>query len=264
MEQFEENELELALRLAADEPGHRPNFYTALLDAQVFVICPPGPKEHGIVDLQAGDKVSIVNWERPDGTPVIPFFTSLPALQRAIEDEVSYMAFPTRDLFQMTMGATLFLNPKSDYGKEFFPQEIETLLSSGVNQAAEQRVVQKETKVLLGQPAKYPSRMVSSLTTLFAKHANVKSAYLTLMHDPSVDEKPHLLVGVEVDGNIEKVMREAGTVAAESCDTGEPVDLYLVTPEDSGLSSYFRREVKPFYERSWGGKLKSLFGIGHD
>ncbi len=258
----EENPLELALRLAADAPAYRPDFYRALLDSTVFILGHSDGSYMGEKTLDTGEEVSIQNWTRADGSPVIPFFSSLHSLQKAIDEEVTYMALPAKSLFEMTRGATLMLNPKLAYGKEFFPNEIEALLSYEINRLPEQRVTKKATQVLLGQPANYPEKMVDSLTLLFSKRENVKAAYLTLMHDPSNDEKPHLVVGVEADGDIESVIREAGVVAGDTSPNGEPVDLYRVARDEKGLSEYFLREVKPFYERRWGSKLKSFFGIG--
>lgn len=263
MEADEENKLEEILRLAADEPAYRPQFCEVLLSSQVFLLGATGsPSIGGEENLEAGSQVQIQHWEKSDGSPVIPFFSSLEVLQKSIDSEESYLAMSARSLFEMTQGATLFLNPKSDYGKEFVPEEVSHLLSIGISQAPSERVVEKETKVLLGQPSNYPSKMVDSLTLLLAKHDNVKNAYLVLMHDTSVDEKPHLIVGIEADGDIEKVMREAGNVAGDTAPEGEPVDLYRVNENDSGLSQYFINETKPFYEKKWGSKLKSWFGVG--
>ncbi|MBU2154477.1 MAG: enhanced serine sensitivity protein SseB C-terminal domain-containing protein, partial [Gammaproteobacteria bacterium] len=108
----------------------------------------------------------------------------------------------------------------------------------------------------------YPSKMVGSLTQLLAKHGNVKKAYLALMHDTSVDEKPHLVIGIEADGDIEKVMREADNVAGDTAPKGEPVDLYRVKDNESGVSEYFINQTKPFYEKKWGSKLRSWFSSG--
>jgi hypothetical protein len=259
---FKENKLEELLRLAADEPAHRPQFCEVLMNSHVYLLgstCEPGTD--GEVNLEAGSKIQIQHWQKPDGSPVIPFFSSLEVLEKSIEAEESYLALHVRSLFEMTQGDTLFLNPKSDYGKEFIPQEVEHLLSIGVSQASSKRVVEKETKVLLGQPSNYPSKMVDSLTQLLAKHRNVKKAYLSLMHDTTVDEKPHLIIGIEAEGDIEKVMREAGNVAGDTAPEGEPVDLYKVNENDGGLSQYFINQTKPFYEKKWGPKLKSWLGV---
>lgn len=262
MTHAEENSLEVALRLAADEPACRPEFYKLLLESSIYILGDKNSPASGTRTLEAGEKVSIQNWVRNDGSPVIPFFSSLSTLQKAIEHETTYMALPARSLFEMTKGSYLVLNPKSPYGKEFFPNEIEALLANGVNRLPEQRVTKSATQVLLGQPANYPSAMVGALTTLLSTRSNVKAAYLALMHDPTQDKKPHLLVGVEADGDVEQVIREAGVVVGDTAPNGEPVDLVLVERGDSGLSEYFIREVKPFYERRWGSKLKSFLGIG--
>jgi hypothetical protein len=258
----QENPLEVALRLAADEPAQRPEFYKLLLESTVFILGQSQQSTDGVRTLEPGENISIHNWVRPDGSPVIPFFTSLMALQRSIEHEGSYMALPARSFFELTKGSSLVLNPRSTYGKEFFPNEIEALLSKGVNRLPEQRVTEKATQVLLGQPASYPSEMVSSLTALLSKRPNVKAAYLALMHDPAVEERPHLVVGIEVDGEFEEVIREAGVVAGDRAPNGGPVDLVRIERGDLGLSQYFVQEVKPFYERRWGSKLKAFLGVG--
>jgi hypothetical protein len=258
-----ENKLEELLRIAADEPAHRPEFCSVLLQSTIFVLGDTGerPTEHSEANLAAGSNIRIQNWERPDGSPVIPFFSSLEVLSKSLDSENSYIELPVRSLFEMTMGATLFLNPKSDHGKEFFPQEVEQLLNNGISQIPSQRVVEKETKVLLGQPSNYPTKMVDSLTQLLVKHKEVEKAYIALMHDRSVDEKPHLIVGLEGRGDLERAMREAGNVAGDTAPEGEAVDLLIVKPEEVGVCQYLI-STSPFYERTWGKKLRSFFGVG--
>ncbi len=261
--QTEQDTLENALRAAATVPAERPAFYRLLLESSIYVIGSPDQLPEGSTTLPAGASVQIQNWQKPDGAPVIPFFSSLAALQSAITSEQGYLLLPARTFLEMTLGATLVLNPKSDYGKEFFPDQVEALLADGVNKRPSQRVVAKETQVLLGQPREYPAAMVASLTALLVKHHNVKAAYLALMHDASTDDKPHLVIGIEADGDFAKVIREAGTVAGDTAPDGEPVDLVRVVRDESGLSRYFIEQTKPFYERRWGAKLRSMFGAGH-
>lgn len=260
---FEENPLEQALRMAATEPAHRPDFFRTLLESTVFILGHSSQSGSGETTLAEGDSVSIQSWARPDGSTAIPFFSSIYTLQLAIDEEVAYMALPAKALFEMTRGASLVLNPKLAYGKEFHPDEIESLLVSGVNRVPEQRVTKAPTQVLLGQPAHYPDKMIDSLTALFTQKGGVKAAYLALMHDTSVDEKPHLVIGIEADGAIEPLIREAGVVAGDTSPDGEPVDLFRVVRGDAGLSEYFLQEVRPFYERRWGSKLKAFFGFGN-
>ncbi|MCU0093447.1 enhanced serine sensitivity protein SseB C-terminal domain-containing protein [Pseudomonas koreensis] len=261
MDNQQENTLEKSLRLAADEPAHRPEFFKTLLNSTVYVLGTTGTGD-GPVNLEAGSNISIAHWQKPDGTAVIPFFSSLQTLQKSIDSEESYLEIPARSLFEITLGTPLFLNPKYPYGKEFFPEEVRHLLSDEIGQKPVQHTVEKDTRVLLGQPSQYPTKMVNSLTQLLARHRNVKRAFLALMHDASSDQKPHLVVGIEADGDIERVMLEAGNVAADTAPDGEPVDLYRVQEGDPGLGDYFLKQTTPFYERKSAGWLRSLFGFG--
>ena len=247
--EHDENVIEAALRVAAADPSKRPDFYKALLEATVYVIGTierPGSRQ---TTLGAGEKVSIVKWQSPDGSPTIPFFSSLDALRRALDQEMGYLALPARALFEMTKGASLVLDPRSEYGKEFFPNEIEALLAHGVNQLPETRVTKAATEVLLGQPKDYPTKMVNCLGELFARRQNVKRAYLCLMQDRSRDEKAHLVVGITADGDTAQLIREAGIVAADTAPGGEAVDLTLIEPSQAGLSHYFLESVQPFFKR---------------
>ncbi len=78
------NDLERKLMLAADNPASRPEFYKALMASEVFVIGFTDSEGEGVKTVPAGAKLSIVNWEKNDGTPIIPFFTSLETLQRSL------------------------------------------------------------------------------------------------------------------------------------------------------------------------------------
>jgi len=250
------------LRLAAGEPARRPDFYRALLEATVFVIGQPGGQGLGRVELDAGTTVSLQHWQRPDGAPVLPFFTSKEALQRAVDAEVGFIALPARTLFEVTRGTALVLNPRSDYGKEFLPSEVDCLLRTRLPFEPETRTVMKATKLLLGQPKEYPAALVSSLTSLLSSHSNVRAAYLALMHEPSIDARPHLVIGIEADGDPARAIREAGAVAREFSKQGEPIDFFAVERDKGVLDRYLVEDTKPFYERTWSAKLKGMFRRG--
>lgn len=250
--QTEDNVLEIALELAASEPAHRPEFFRLLLESTIFVLgSAPQLDGHdeGPITLKANTQLHIVNWTKPDGSNVIPFFSSLRALQLAVTENEKYVALPARTFFEMTRGAELLMNPRSPVGKEFTVAEVGALLAEGVNQVPKRMVLEAPTEVLLGQPANYPDAMVASLTTLFANHPNVKAAYLAQMFDRTRDEKPHLVIGIETEGDFETVLREVGVVASDTAPDGEPVDLIRVTRSKSGIEDYFLKSVKPFYER---------------
>ena len=261
------NRLDLALQAAASDPASRPDFYRLLLQADVFIIGQTSRGGTGEVTLAADNELRIEKWQRQDGSPVIPFFTSQAALQRALDHEANYVALPARELFEMTRGATLVLNPKSPHGKEFYPNEIDALLTGAVTREGEERVLPKATNVLLGQPANVPRALLDALSAFFAKRPHVRAAYLALMHDAARDDRPHLVVGIQTDGggDFVQLAREAGAVAGDTAPAGEAVDLCQVTPASAGLSAHFLESVEPFYVRRQveaAGKpwWKRLFG----
>jgi hypothetical protein len=256
-----ETTLERLLRQAASEPAHRPEFYKTLLNSNVFVLGTAG-RGNGSHELEGGSKIKIASWEKQDGSPAIPFFTSLSTLLKAIDSEQTYLELPARSLFEATAGTTLFLNPKGDFGKEFSAQEISNLLANGGHAVADTRQVEHGTRVLIGQPAQYPTTLIDSVAKLLAKHPRVIKAYLGLMHDTSQDEKPCLAIGIELDGDFDQVKGSVGAVALDTAPKDEAVYILKVEKGDDGISRYLRTETTPFYERSWSTRVRALFGIG--
>ncbi|CAI0891649.1 enhanced serine sensitivity protein SseB [Serratia entomophila] len=257
-----ENELERLLKLAVTEPAHRPAFFRELLDATVLILGDSDQvPQDGDVILNADTPINIQHWEKQDGGSIIPFFSSLEALQKAVEDEQPFIALPARVLFEITQGADLFLNPKAEYGKEFYPEEVAMLLATGGVAKPVEHYVDKETQILLGQPEEYPAAMVDALTTLFSQRKPVRRAFLALMHDQAADEKPNLLVGLEVDGEaaeIDALINEAGSVASETAPNDDPVDFCLVAEKERGVSHYLITHTQPFYQRRWGSWLRNI------
>ncbi|HEN3654084.1 TPA: enhanced serine sensitivity protein SseB [Yersinia enterocolitica] len=274
----EDQSLESLLKLAATESIYRTAFFRALLDATVLVLVDDSEQrgEDGEMTFTAGNGVNILHWEKQDGESVIPFFTSVEVLQQALdiaEDQPigreklpinapkqPFIAMPVRVLFEMTQGAHLFLNPKSEHGKEFWPQEVAMLLENGGLAQPAEMVVDKESQILLGQPEEYPSAMVDALIQLFSQRKPVRRAFLALMHDKSVDEKPNLLIGLEVDGSIDEIdqlIQEAGNVASDHTPDDGPVDFCVVNENERGVSHYLMTHTQAFYQRRWGSWLRN-------
>ncbi|CFQ55199.1 enhanced serine sensitivity protein SseB [Yersinia frederiksenii] len=264
--------LESLLKLAATESIHRTAFFRALLNATVLVLVDDAELrgEEGEMTFTAGDGVNILHWEKQDGESVIPFFTSVEVLQQALDiaedqsidtEKQPFIAMPVRVLFEMTQGAHLFLNPKSEHGKEFWPQEVAMLLENGGLAQPAEMVVDKESQILLGQPEEYPAAMVDALIQLFSQRKPVRRAFLALMHDKSVDEKPNLLIGLEVDGSddeIDQLIQEAGNVASDHAPDDGPVDFCVVNEKERGVSHYLMTHTQAFYQRKWGSWLRNV------
>lgn len=123
-----EQRLESSLTQAAADPAYLALFYRALLSSTVYL-----PARGDAMAEADDDMLAIEHWEMEDGTRVIPFFSTPARLQQALTDggPASWHALPVRELFALTRGETLFLNPRAEAGKAFYPQEVAMLLESG-------------------------------------------------------------------------------------------------------------------------------------
>lgn len=238
------NKLEKLLQEASSDPGKRPAFYLTLLDSEVYVLGTAGDGE-GQTGLEPGSSVQIIHWQLNDGTPVIPFFSSLEMLEKSIQQRQNYLRLKARDLFEMTRGMTLVLNPNQPHGKSFNQEEVAALLDGTLFQQTTTQTIQRETTVMLGQPRDYPQAFVDALSSLFATLPQVSTAYLAWMHDPSNEDPPHTIIGIEVASDYQAVVRQAGLVAAEVM-RGEIVDFIEI--ESGGISDYMVNETRPFYK----------------
>lgn len=247
------NELETLLEQAATEPAHRPAFFCMLLESTVWV--PGKGAEDEIINAQSA--VELQHWEKEDGTSAIPFFTSLKALQQAISHEQTFITMPARTLFEMTLGETLFLNARLPAGKEFTPREISHLVNAQGDPLSQQEVLEGGTSLLVSEVAQPPAQMVASLTTLFKSLKTVKRAFLCSIKEQA-DKQTNLLIGIEADGDIDAIIRQAGSVATDTLSGDEPVDICLVAEGEKGISHFMMAHITPFYERRWGSFLRDF------
>jgi SseB protein C-terminal domain/SseB protein N-terminal domain len=246
------NNLEKSLMSAASNPSSRPQFYRDLLEADIFII-QHGENNFNIQNnvLQQGSQLKIQHIER-DGKSWLPIFSSLQRLQQFIRSEAKYLQIKAKDFFEITRGAHIVLNPGFDYGKEFIPQEIAQMLDGSIFKPSQTYVAKKETKVLIGQPAVYPTKLVKALSEYFATNKFVDRAYLVQFHNPESGEPPHLLIGLDASGDWEKVLGDAGLIGSEVMGKDEIIDFMRLN--SSNLSQHIINSSKPIYEKSFSKK----------
>ena len=214
-----QNDLERSLVAATTDPAARPQFYRDLAASVLFVIHDGPPVEN---------QLSVRNLEF-NGESYLPVFSSLPRLQAMIQEETGYVSMNALDLMKVTRGARLVLNPGSEYGKAFLPEEVEAILDGTIDAPA-----------LLAQPANYPTELVEALRRVFAKHPGVRKAYLAHFSNPG----PHTLIAIDASEDWERVVAEARS-ATEGVHVPDP-PVAFIRLEGSGLESYFD-SVEPFY-----------------
>lgn len=235
-------DLEDRLAAAATDPTQIPDFLTALLDAQVLV----SGEMLSRPDVANSGSAVFAPLSRSDGTSVQPFFTSEARLQetlRAIPGyESRYLAMRCRDLWEMTRGATLVLNPHSAYGKEFVPAEIAQLLDGSA--AMSTHVVKEATQVMVGRPANIPAGMEDSLRGLFERASAVEEAYLGWKVTPDTGDQSYLLVIVGAQSVRTDISDELGR-ALVVFSQAHPVDVIFTAPGQDHLLT----TIEPFYVR---------------
>jgi len=239
--------LEELLTRSAKEPGYRAEFYRRLLVDDIVALTagpsfPPG--EH-----VAAEATRIQLRALADG--VIPIFTSTERIfdGGVIKEQVDTIQMKGEDLFKMTRGSRLVLNPYSGYGKEFVPEEVERMLDGTVMEPVHSQLkLEKDTQVLLGQPSVYPTEMVETLKRLFSTKPEVNAAYVGWIHNPASGEDPHYIFGVSLASasDIDAIMNAAGSAIQTFDKPGGFVDFIVI--ENSGLSDYFL-QTEPFYSK---------------
>lgn len=251
-----ESKLETLLRLAVSEPAHRPEFYQVLLESPLWVLGHADQTADGEQQLDAGSAITIQHWETTTHQTTIPVFTSLEVMQQSIDEDESYLELPARDLFELTLGEVLVLNPDADYSKEFLPDEVAGLLQGEAQQSFMEQVTDSSAEFTISEPESYPDALVDSLTTLFSKHSQIEAAYLGFIQDHKEGSDPNLIIGLQGEGDLETIIREAGLVAMDTTLEEEYIDFVIIEEQDDGISQYFLQQSKPFYERRWGSKIK--------
>lgn len=234
-------QLERLMQLAIEDKREEPAFFRALLDAIVYAHAPPSDDSR---------RLRLIQFVRPDGLTVLPFFTDRAKAQFAARSAARIMELTGRQLMAVTRGATLMLNP-NDTNCTLYPEEIEALLATGAVAMVEQ-VELDESKVWIGSPESSPAWLVETLTELFQRLPSVESAYLVEMRPPGDLTRVTLVIAVGVTpAESERAARAAVTQIQPRCKGLDfAIDLTAFDPV-AGLPQWLQdANVVPFYGRA--------------
>lgn len=245
-----ENDIERALIDSVQQPTRRSDFLHQLLDAEVFVAMscdqPLKADANGATTIPAGALLSERIVTDANGGTLFPFFTS-PARARAMFKDDHVIAPDTpRKLFERHPGARFVLNPGSEHFQELSAAEVAKLLAGDFSPTVNTVTIERETKVLVSQPARYPTEMVEGLKRVFADHAVIERAWLAQV-DFADGNGPHPMIGIEADGEWRDMMDGLRTDLPRAIPHGQQVD-FMPYPQGS-MSDYFDK-IEPFYRRA--------------
>jgi hypothetical protein len=245
-------ELETALAAAAGDEAARPRFYETLLKSQVLIV--PAGETPAIVDGVVPEESSIsLGVIELDGVQHVPFYSD----ESRLEPGTQFLRLAARDLLEMTRGAYLVLNPGSEHGKAFVPEEVASLLDGTIFQPQSTFVAPAGTQQLIGQPKDYPHAFAAALARLLVNEPEVERAYIAQHFIAGVHTDSTLLVAVVAPQlGFERISGAIGIVARDTVPRSAPVDVMRI---DSEAQGYFS-DQKPVYERRKPGFLAKLFG----
>jgi len=127
-------------------------------------------------------------------------------------------------------------------------------LDGTIFQPQERHVIERATKIMIGQPAKYPTKLVESLQRLYTKLPKVRAAYLAQYFDPSRDKGAWIAGGPRYSRRLGQHCIESGICAQGLTPDHHHID--FVQLRQSGLQGHFS-QTKPFYKQSVFGRLFS-------
>lgn len=250
------NPLEQSLFNASADEKQTPKFYELLMDSTIFILGSVSGKENETFEVNGDQEFDIQHWERDDDqSPVIPFFTSLQTLQKSIPEDTAYLEMPVTAFFEMTLGVSLIMNPNTDYGIEFEFEDVASLMNIDPNELPEahDHVYAEDTEMLLGKLDTLPENLCKALVKTLSNYPAIETAYIGAIHIPSEDKEPHLLIGLEGEGDIATAMPSI----ADSIDTAdndsdyEMFDFYTLSENDpEGISQFLKEENTAFYHAS--------------
>lgn len=120
-------------------------------------------------------------------------------------------------------------------------------VAKGLPQKINEQVVEKDTKVMLGEPAEYPHEMIDAICKYLKTNKNINAAYLRLMIK---DNEQSYLIIVDFSGDKNEVFSGIANAGAPYSN-GKYLDF---VPLSSSFGKDAVKNVEPFYK-------KKKFGI---
>ena len=123
------NRVERLMQAAATDPKQIPEFYAALLEAELFVLTPEtevGPECHR--SLKANEPFNIATVEF-NGLRWHPAFTAKERISTYLTEPETCLGAKARDLFALLPKSNFWLNPRSECQKPLPAEEIALIMN---------------------------------------------------------------------------------------------------------------------------------------
>ena len=219
-----------------------PEFFRALLDARVFAHAP-------LADTTG--RLRLIQFNAPDGELLLPFFSDMGKAKAAGRGRVRIVELSGRQLFELSLGATLILNPNNHWCK-LYPEEVRVLLANGTMAVVETDDYAGGPKIAVDHPVDVPDALLATFRQILAKLHYVEEAYLVDMRlEPHLDH-PNWVVAVTTSKA--QADRACRAILAELQSQPElttvPLSLMALLPEDPVPDWKLALDPAPFYRRT--------------
>lgn len=213
-------------KTAAEYAQAEKNFLEALLDSTVYAHRPSGPMPSG--------RLRFVQFQRPDnGQTVLPFFTDVAQAEVPLSPERALISMTGRELFELTRGATLMMNPNRERAA-LYPAEIEAILAGRPLGHLTHETVRQEEQVGVCLPSVPTDALVSALRALFTHEPAVRAGYLIEIHRGADGSDVFLLLTLVVTKGNEERLTQLTSLALGSISPPLqlPVTMTCMTPDE--------------------------------
>lgn len=218
------NELEQHLMAAANDQAARTAFQRLLLTEDLLVATPEAPSRTTERTLQTSEQIQILNVSDHNGQPIPAVFTSQERLAQCFGYGTGYIAMSGETLLGILMNDGAVLNPASDYGVRWTSSDLAALLGKPVR-----RVLEKDTKVMLGVPSERPEKLIASLTDALGRDERILEAWLALAHWPDRDEWSWYL-DIRSNASPDQIGPTIAAALANTDKSEKPVDVVVNVP----------------------------------
>lgn len=230
---------ELMRRAVADKRAE-PEFFRALLNATVYAHAPR---------YDRSPRLRLIQFVLPSGLMVLPFFSERAQAVSAAGQTARIVAMTGSELFEITRGATLMLNPNGT-SCTLYPEEIAALLDLGEMAIVEQ-VQLTDAPPQVSQTEQAPVWLLNSLIALYTRLACVEAAYLAEICTP--DGSGFLIALAVGSVDAERAARATITALQTQCDNHAERSVDLTTFDPHNPPAWLAElSIEPFYSRRPG------------
>jgi hypothetical protein len=189
-----------------------------------------------------------------DNIPYLPVFDTLERLIGWTKGKkITYINMPTHALLNSSLDSDLHiaLNIGTKQYKEFVPAELEWLRNEFISNQPSVIEVPAGTRILVGNPAKIPNKLIDALTICLNRNHEINTAYLGQVFLSLKDEKSSLFLILKIGDAgkdyLKNILEDIGIAIHGTLDKGESINIQVY--DGQGISSEIVANIKPFYKR---------------